>query len=37
MGGDADADFVKMVVIKVVKIWVFGEDEGELAGDVLFN
>ena len=32
---DADTDSGEMVVVKVVEIGIFGEDESQLAGDVL--
>lgn len=34
---DADTNSIVMVVIKVMKIWVFGENQGELTGNVFFN
>ena len=37
MVGDADADGVEMIVVEMVEAWVFGEDEGELAGDVFVD
>ena len=34
---DADTNSIVMVVIKVMKIWVFGENQGELTRNVFFN
>lgn len=37
MVGDADADSIKVVIVKMVKVWVFGQYQGEFAGEIFAN
>ncbi len=37
MVGNANANSIKMVVIKMVKSWVFLKNESEFAGEILFD
>lgn len=34
---DADTDSIVMVIIEMMKIGIFGENQGELTGDMFFN
>ena len=34
---DANADGIVVVVVKVMKSWIFGQDDGELAGEILVD
>ena len=34
---DTDSDSIKMVVIKMMKGWVLGEDEGKFTGEELID
>ena len=34
---DADTDGIEMVVIEMAEVGIFGEDDGEFAGDILVD